>query len=103
MVLLGREAELDRLADLLELARSGQSAAVLVSTEAGMGKSALLAAVAERARATGMRTSELRGIAGEADFGFAALQRLLIPFMDGFGGLPTPQREALGILASLLA
>ena len=101
MVLLGRDAELDQLLDLLEVARSGRSAAILVRGDAGMGKSALLSTVAERARATGLHTSELQGIAGEAGFGFAGLQRLLIPFMDGYGELPAPQREALGAAIGL--
>jgi DNA-binding CsgD family transcriptional regulator len=101
MLLLGRDAELERLTALVEIARSGRSAAMLVRSDAGMGKSALLAAVTEHARAAGLRTNELQGVAGEADFGFAALQRLLIPFMDGYGELPAPQREALGAAIGL--
>ncbi|GAB2613381.1 ATP-binding protein [Pseudactinotalea suaedae] len=101
MALLGRQPELDRLVDLLEAARSGASGALLVRSAAGMGKSTLLAEVATHARSMGIRTSELRGAAGEADFGFAALQRLLIPFMDGYSGLPAPQREALGAAIGL--
>ena len=101
MVLFGREPELGRLTELLEVARSGQSGTVLVRSEAGMGKSALLAELTERARDMGLRTSQLQGIAGEADFGFAALQRLLIPFMDGYGELPRPQRDALGAAIGL--
>jgi len=101
VVLFGREPELGRLTELLEVARSGQSGTVLVRSEAGMGKSALLAELTERARDMGLRTSQLQGIAGEADFGFAALQRLLIPFMDGYGELPRPQRDALGAAIGL--
>ncbi|WP_214401046.1 LuxR family transcriptional regulator [Pseudonocardia lacus] len=101
MGLIGRDAELDAIVGLLDAARSGRSGAVLVRGEAGMGKSALLSAVIEHARTAGMRTREVRGVAGEVDFGFAALQRLLIPFMDGYSGLPGPQRAALGAAIGL--
>ena len=102
MGLIGRDADFGLLVDVLEAARSGQSGAVLVRGEAGMGKSALLAAVVEHARTAGTRVREVRGVPGEADFGFAGLQRLLIPFMDGYRGLPRPQREALGAAIGLL-
>ena len=99
--LLGREAELGAIVELLEAARSGQSDALLVRGEAGMGKSVLLAAAAEHARARGIALQVVRGIPGEVDFGFAGLQRLLIPFMDGYDGLPKVQREALGAALGL--
>ena len=103
MGLIGRDADFGLLVDVLEAARSGQSGAVLVRGEAGMGKSALLAAVVEHARTAGTRVREVRGVPGEADFGFAGLQRLLdILFMDGYRGLPRPQREALGAAIGLL-
>ncbi|MBO3088834.1 AAA family ATPase [Cellulomonas dongxiuzhuiae] len=101
MRLCSREAELARMTDLLEVVCSGRSGALLVRSDAGMGKTVLLAEVTAHARAEGVRTRELRGVAGEADFGFAALQRLLIPFMDGYGELPGPQRQALGAAIGL--
>ena len=99
--LLGREAELGAIVGLLEAARAGQSGAIVVRGEAGMGKSVLLAAAAEHARATDIPIRDVRGIPGEVDFGFAGLQRLLIPFMDGYGSLPRLQREALGAALGL--
>ncbi|MCL3819356.1 helix-turn-helix transcriptional regulator [Aeromicrobium wangtongii] len=100
--LVGREVEFGVIAALLEAARSGESGAVVVRGEAGMGKSALLSAITEHARTSGIRIHEIRGVPGEADFGFAGLQRLLIPFMDGYDGLPKIQREALGAAIGLM-
>ena len=51
--LIGREPELTALAKSLELTRSGEGRTVLVSGEAGIGKSAVLRAFATSARITG--------------------------------------------------
>jgi tetratricopeptide (TPR) repeat protein len=51
----GREAELGALAAALDDARAGHGRMVLVTGEAGIGKSALLASLAERATAQGFR------------------------------------------------
>ncbi len=99
--LLGREAELAAIVEPLEAARSGRSGALLVRGDAGMGKSVLLAAAAEHARSRGLAIQVVRGVPGEVDFGFAGLQRLLLPFMAGYGGLPKAQREALGAALGL--
>src|SRR5215218_3558396 len=48
-MLVGRDAECERLAGLLERARAGRSGALVVRGEAGIGKTALLEWVAERA------------------------------------------------------
>ncbi|WP_092799462.1 helix-turn-helix transcriptional regulator [Klenkia marina] len=53
--LVGRAAELDRLTEHVERARSGRPSAVLVAGDAGVGKSRLLAAVGEVARERGLR------------------------------------------------
>ena len=67
---------------------------MLIRSGAGMGKSALLAELTERA-GPGHEHQGIQGVAGEADFGFAALQRLLIPFMDGYADCPSAA-DALG-------
>src|SRR5687768_265807 len=64
-VMVGRDAPLSTVAHLLERARSGQGTTLLVSGEAGIGKSRLVRALGEQARALGFAT--LRGACFEAD------------------------------------
>ncbi|MGN9762595.1 helix-turn-helix transcriptional regulator [Streptomyces sp. SD31] len=52
--LIGREDELDRLSGVLKRARSGESRAVLIAGDAGVGKTRVLDEVAGRAAADGM-------------------------------------------------
>lgn len=60
--------------------------------EAGVGKSALMAAAAD---APGMRILRTRGIESESPLAFAALHRLLLPVLERADRLPAPQRKAL--------
>lgn len=66
-----------------------------------MGKTTLLDDAVESA--AGMRVARISGIEAETNFGFAALQRLFIPFMDRFDRLPGGQRDALGSAFGLVA
>jgi predicted ATPase len=72
-MLLGRAAELDRVADLLESAGSGDGGALLLVGEPGMGKTALLNEAVGRAGAEGMRVIRAAGIETEANLPYAAL------------------------------
>jgi tetratricopeptide (TPR) repeat protein len=54
--IVGRERALTTLAALLESARAGRGRSALVSGEAGIGKTTVVQALAERARADGMAT-----------------------------------------------
>lgn len=92
--LVGRDAELARLAALLAAVRVGESAALVVRGEAGIGKTALLDYTAERA--DGARVLRAAGVESEMELAFAALQQLCQPLLDGLEPLPLPQREALG-------
>jgi DNA-binding CsgD family transcriptional regulator len=88
--LVGREAEHRALDGVLAAAREGRSAAVVVHGPAGFGKSALLDHVA--GGAPDFQVFRLTGVEAEQQLGFAALQRMLIPFTDRFDDLPGPQR-----------
>jgi DNA-binding CsgD family transcriptional regulator len=68
--LVGRDAELAAAGRALEQARHGAGRVLGVLGEAGIGKSALLAATAERARAAGLRVIEGRGVEHERDVPF---------------------------------
>jgi DNA-binding CsgD family transcriptional regulator/tetratricopeptide (TPR) repeat protein len=91
---LGRSEEQRAIGDVLAAVRAGGSGALVLTGDAGMGKSTLLDHVVESA--TDFRVARISGVESETEFGFAALQRLFIPFMDTFDQLPRPQREALG-------
>lgn len=90
--LFGRDTELARLAAFLD---GGE--AVLLEGEPGVGKSALLAATADRAETCGMKVLRASGSEFEADIGYAALNQLLLPLYDRLPQLAADQREALTV------
>src|SRR6516164_2489767 len=92
--LIGRDRELQTLGRLVDHI-SERGAAVLVRGVAGIGKSALLAAVRERAHAQGMRDLRATGVQSETHLPFAGLHQLLRPLLDEAADLPEPQRAAL--------
>ncbi|MFC9325585.1 AAA family ATPase [Kitasatospora sp. NPDC057015] len=92
--LLGRTDERRALDELVEAVREGLSGAVVLVGEAGIGKSRLLAHAADASR--DLQTTEVTGVEAEAQLGFAALHRLLLPFLDRLEQLPGPQRDVLG-------
>ena len=79
---------------MIEAAREGRSAALLVHGEAGMGKTSLLRDAAEQA--TGLRVLRARGIESESHLPFAALSELLAPLLDLRSEIPPVQATALG-------
>jgi DNA-binding CsgD family transcriptional regulator len=98
-VLLGRETELQRIDSVLERARSGRGGALAIVGEAGIGKTALLAAARERAG--GIRIAEAAGVESEADLPFAALGEIAEPFLEHLAELPEPQAQAIGAALAL--
>ncbi|WP_394618924.1 ATP-binding protein [Lentzea sp. JNUCC 0626] len=92
--LLGRRDECQALDDLLAGARAGRSAAVVVRGEPGIGKSALLKYVRERA--DGCRVVRASGVQSEMELSHAGLHQLCVPLLAGLDQLPEPQRDALG-------
>ncbi len=91
--LIGRDAELRSLRALVDDADSGRLA--VVHGPPGIGKSALLAAAGDHARAQRFTVLSTAGIASEAPLPFAALDRLLRGLLDRVDALPQPQRNAL--------
>ncbi|MEC3951924.1 AAA family ATPase [Nocardia sp. CDC153] len=91
--LRGREREQEALDNLIEGARTGHSAALVLRGEAGIGKTALLDYAA--AQASGLPLLRGTGIEVEAELPFAGLQLLLRPALGGLADLPEPQRAAL--------
>ena len=93
--LIDRDAERDSLDRLVAAVLAGQSRALVVSGEAGVGKTALLDYLA--ANASGCRVVRTAGYQSEMELAFAALHRLCAPVLDGLTRLPVPQRDALRI------
>jgi AAA ATPase domain len=87
--LLGRDAELARIQNLLD----DEGGALLLVGDAGVGKSALLAEARERAG--DMCVLCCGGVESEAALPFAALHQLLRPLLDRVATLPRPQATAL--------
>jgi hypothetical protein len=91
--LLGRRRERAALDLLVSAVRAGESQALVVRGEAGVGKSALLEYVADRA--AGCRILHAVGVEAEMELAFAGLQQLCAPLLDRLERLPAPQRDAL--------
>jgi hypothetical protein len=93
-VLRGRSEECGVLDRLLDGARTGQSSALVIRGEAGVGKTALLDYVAEEA--SGVRLARVAGVESEMGFAFAGLLQLLGGAMlERVEQLAGPQRDAL--------
>lgn len=85
-MLYGREAETAALADRLAAAREGRGSALVVRGEAGIGKSSLVAALADRAGdVTVLRCT---GVESEHAWSFAGLQALLLPLAGHLESIP---------------
>jgi predicted ATPase len=93
LALIGRAAETEIIDRLLGDAFSGRSGVLVLTGEAGVGKSALLAYA--RARADGMGVLQTAGVQSEAEIEFAALSQLAVLRWMGWA-LPPPQSAALG-------
>jgi DNA-binding CsgD family transcriptional regulator len=96
--MFGRTRERSELEAILEQAREGTSAALVVHGEAGIGKSTLLDATIDAA--DGFRVLRARGYESESDIPFAALLDLFMPLLDLLDRIPEAQADALrGALA----
>src|SRR6476660_5657544 len=92
---LGRSGERDVLHRLLETARGGQSAVLVIRGEAGIGKTSLLRYAARQA--AGFRVAEIAGVEAETELPFAGLHRLCAPMLANLDALPVPQQNALRV------
>ena len=91
--LLDRVGERDALERLVAGVRTGQSRVLVLRGEAGVGKTALLAHLADAAARC--RIARVSGIESEMELAFAGLHALCVPMLDGLRRLPSPQRDAL--------
>jgi DNA-binding CsgD family transcriptional regulator len=92
-MLFGRERESARIDEVLDAARARRSGALIVRGEAGIGKSALLNAAADRAN--GMQVLRALGVQSEVDIAFSGLHELLRPALSSIDAIPDAQAVAL--------
>jgi DNA-binding CsgD family transcriptional regulator len=91
--LAGRAVEVARLEGLLQQARAGSSAVLVLRGQAGIGKTALLDTAA--ARADGFRVVRIRAVESEQQLPFAGLHLLCSSLRPEFDQLQPAQRDAL--------
>ncbi len=97
--LVGRERERAVIDRLLEHAALGESGAIVIRAEAGMGKTALLRYAADRAR--DMLVLSVTGVEAESDLDYSGLHSLVRPIIELLPRLPEPQRAALAAALGL--
>jgi DNA-binding CsgD family transcriptional regulator len=91
--LIGRRAESAVLDQVIGAVRAGQSRALVVYGEPGVGKTALLDQVAVAAR--NFQVIRAGGVQSEMELAYAGLHQLCLPLLDRIGQLPQPQAQAL--------
>jgi AAA ATPase domain len=99
--LIGRRAECDVLGRLVEAVSAGESRALVVRGDPGVGKTVLLEYLAGRASGAGCRVARAVGVQSEMELAFAGLHQLCAPMLGYTERLPAPQREALRIAFGL--
>src|SRR5260370_42698566 len=93
--LVDRHGERAVLDGVLDEARWGSSAVLVVRGEPGIGKTALLDYAA--GRAVGFRVIRAWGVESEMELAFAGLHQLCVPMLGRLDQLPGPQRDALAV------
>lgn len=101
-VLVGREQERHVIGKLVASARVGESGTLVLSGEAGIGKSALLEDATAAVTEAGMRVLRAAGIDAEREVPFGGLLQLLRPVLGHLDAIPAPQAEALGSALALV-
>jgi len=97
--LVGRRRERELLENVLESARGGRGAVLVIHGEPGVGKTALLEYAVQKGDS--FRVARTVGVEGEIELPFAALQQLCAPILALRLSLPSPQRDALGVAFGL--
>lgn len=97
---VGRSSEREVLDGILARVRAGESEALVIRGEAGVGKTALLRYTARQA--SGFRVARLTGVDAEMELPFAGVHQLCTAIPDRSEALPVPQREALATALGLV-
>jgi DNA-binding CsgD family transcriptional regulator len=98
--LFGRDSDLELIRSFVDQA-AAEGGALLVSGEAGVGKTALLDAAAAYAAGAGTRVLRAAGAQFEAGLSFAVLNQVLYPLFDRLGQLSPAHGRALSVALGL--
>jgi DNA-binding CsgD family transcriptional regulator len=101
--LMDRRSERDALDRLVGAVKAGESRALVVRGEPGVGKTVLLDYLAGQASGSGCRVARATGVQSEMELAFAGLHQLCAPLLTRAGRLPVPQRDALRTAFGLAA
>jgi AAA ATPase-like protein len=93
--LTGRGGECATLDRLMAAVRAGESQALVVRGDPGVGKTALLGYLAGRAADAGCAVARAVGVQSEMELAFAGLHQLCGPMLGRAESLPLPQADAL--------
>ena len=100
---MDRRAERNALGALVDAVRSGESRALVVRGDPGVGKTVLVDHLAGRASGAGCRVARAAGVQSEMELAFAGLHQLCAPMLGHIDGIPRPQQDALRIAFGLAA
>src|SRR6516225_3825976 len=92
--LIGRDREVRALTELIGKGEKAGQALVVIG-DPGIGKSALLGAAQDAARAAGFRVLSAVGVESEAQLPFAGLHQVLRPLLGSATELPHGHQQAL--------
>ncbi|HET8970378.1 MAG TPA: AAA family ATPase, partial [Candidatus Nanopelagicales bacterium] len=98
-MLIGRHGERQTIAAVVAGARVGQSGVLVLTGEAGIGKSSLLTDAVEGC--AGMNLLSAAGIRSERELSFGGLHQLLTPALRLLEKIPRPQADALSVALAL--
>jgi DNA-binding CsgD family transcriptional regulator len=99
VALVGRAEQVKRICGFL--ATTDRGGALLLSGQAGVGKTALLDAAAQAMSIAGTRVLRAAGVEFEADVSYSALNQLLLPLTESFSDLDRSQSDALRVALGL--
>jgi DNA-binding CsgD family transcriptional regulator len=99
--LTGRRGERDALDRLVDAVQAGESRVLVVHGDPGVGKTALLEYLVDRA--SRCRVARMAGVQSEMELAFAGLHQLCAPMLEHLDCLPAPQRDALRIAFGISA
>jgi DNA-binding CsgD family transcriptional regulator/tetratricopeptide (TPR) repeat protein len=100
---MDRRAEREALRVLVDAVRSGESRALVMRGDPGVGKTVLVDHLAGQASGSGCRVARAAGVQSEMELAFAGLHQLCAPMLGHLDGIPGPQQDALRTAFGLAA